>query len=237
MSKNKKLIHNIDVFYKLSLFNDRSSFLKYISAQAKPLNDAIKTEIESLIKDLGALKPDTSRPAQGKLMDVLANPSPDLNEVYKAVIEASNALPGNNTVAVQKALSLAGKIREMISQPSEPQSESVMVMPTDKITGYKPISKDVQKQLSELNVMLGFGLPIAIDGKLGPETMNAFKAFRNGMKLDPKTPLNELVTKVKSEYAQKNPTYHNFDSQVAEQKKNMERESTPPGIGVNAPKT
>lgn len=245
MSKNKKLLQTVDVFYKLSMFGDRSSFLKSLAQQqpTKSLTPDMKERIESLIKDLGATRPDGSRKQQISLMNLLSSDNVDLNTAYQAVVDASNALPGNNATQVQRALDLAKDIRELNTPTAVAPKEEVMQMPAAQIKGYRPISTELQKQLSDLNVMLGFGMPLQIDGRLGPETMKALKSFRDrigtepegtGQKMSPTASVPEILARVQKEHREKNPTDFSWADKANQRKEDYYKsQATPPGVTPN----
>jgi hypothetical protein len=63
--------------------------------------------------------------------------------------------------------------------PEDPGAhEPAMVMPADKISAFAPIDPKAQAALSKIVSIEGIGIPIAVDGKLGPETRGALKAFK-----------------------------------------------------------
>jgi len=115
--------------------------------------------------------------------------------------------------------------------------------PTDRITGLRPIDPKVQEHLSSLITNRAWGIPLspvngktAFDGRIGKETRRALDTFKSRMGLPANTPDAQLFQKIESEYAKDNPVSYDFSSQVQQQEQNRIRESTPPGIGVNAPK-
>jgi len=249
MNKNKKLLQNIDIFYKLAVYSDRSAFLKAL-AGAVTLSENIRQRINSVIKDLSFLKPNESRNLQVKLMNFVDMGTQDkafdeasLNELYQAVVDASNTIPGNNTVQVERALELAQMIRQLQTPQTSEPSDSVMKMPAEQIVGYKPIPKSVQSHLSELNTAKGFGLPLAlVDGKIGPDTRAAINSFKNRIGKDPKEPLDpmdprasdqEVFARVEKEWNKLHPLDTSWmPGQVKKQQELADEAATPPGLGA-----
>jgi len=58
----------------------------------------------------------------------------------------------------------------------------VQTLPEEKIVGYPPIPTETQDQLNKLLVPSGKIMPLALDGKLGPETAKAVKLFKDTYK-------------------------------------------------------
>lgn len=115
--------------------------------------------------------------------------------------------------------------------------------PTDRITGLRPIDPKVQEHLSSLITNRAWGVPLSpvngktpFDGRIGKETRRALDTFKSRMGLPANTPDAQVFQKIESEYAKDNPASYDFSSQLQQQEQNRIRESTPPGIGVNAPK-
>lgn len=113
----------------------------------------------------------------------------------------------------------------------------------DKITGFAPIDPKVQEHLSSLVTNRNWGIPLSpvngktpFDGRIGKDTRRALDTFKSRMGLPANTPDSQLFQKIESEYAKDNPASYDFSSQLQQQEHNRVRESTPPGIGVNAPK-
>jgi hypothetical protein len=64
-------------------------------------------------------------------------------------------------------------------EPEDPGAhEPPMMMPADKISAFPPIDPKTQEALSRIVSIDGIGIPIATDGKLGPETKRALQAFK-----------------------------------------------------------
>ncbi len=63
--------------------------------------------------------------------------------------------------------------------PEDPGAhEPAMMMPADRISAFPPIDQKAQEALSRINSVEGIGIPISVDGKLGPETKAALQAFK-----------------------------------------------------------
>jgi hypothetical protein len=64
-------------------------------------------------------------------------------------------------------------------QPEDPGThEPPMTMPADKITAFPPVDPKAQEALSRITSLEGIGVPIAADGKFGPETRRALQEFK-----------------------------------------------------------
>lgn len=82
--------------------------------------------------------------------------------------------------------------------PSQTSTDTVYTMPEVTIKGYPLIPKDVQQQLSSINVEKGWGLPLTIDGELGPSTKFALDSFKKRMNLPANMPNKQVFEKIKS---------------------------------------
>lgn len=225
MTKNNKLLRDVEVFHRLAVYGNRSSFLKSI-AQTVPLNENLKQRIESVLNDI----PDSNRKAQTHLMDFLSRSDVDLKELYDAVVNASNAVPGDQPVKLQKALDLAKTIREMMKSPetTTPTKESPMVFSPDKITGYRSIPKQIQEKLSDLVIRMGWGMPLQIDGRIGPETRKAIETFKLKNNLGNVSD-SELFKAIEKMHRNEFPTVVNLDQAAQSQKAYQESTFKPPG--------
>lgn len=130
-------------------------------------------------------------------------------------------------------------------QPLTPQEEAAAAMKgpadvtfkPDSIKAYAPIPQSVQEHLSSLVSLRGWGIPLhRIDGKIGPDTKAALDSFKSRSGLPANAPISQVFAKIESEYAKDHPPSYDFSSQVQQREQNRIRESTPPGVGVNAPK-
>lgn len=66
---------------------------------------------------------------------------------------------------------------QTLAQENAEEAEEV-VLPTDRVVGFASIPKDVQNMLSRIVTIEGVGLPLQIDGQLGPKTRNALNSFK-----------------------------------------------------------
>lgn len=255
MSKADTLLKKAAFYEKMALYSDRKTFLQAL-AQTKtlPLSADIKQGIEGAVMDLSSTAPN-SQPLQSLLMSFYEGRKTDLNQLADALVQASNAIPGNNTTQVQRILNTVQKVRELSASQNAPsqdpgQGEAPIMFgkpTTDVIRALPPIPRDVQEMLSGIVTAERIGVPLApikgkspFDGKIGKDTrtaMNAFKKhFMQGQGSD-----QQVIQKVKEVYEadqrrdKKYPELSNAPApidwdQVAKQKREYD-ESTgrPPG--------
>lgn len=188
--ENEDLLKKASLYERLALYSDRKSFLSVLAQSGGATNEwgqpalpaNIREAIDSLMKDLAATKPDSVQ-MQNRLMNFYSGTNTDLGQLAQTISEAANMIPGNHTVQVQNALNLAEKVRQMTSNPqTEQQSgDQPMVMPADKVVGFRPIDKTQQEALARFITINGIGFvdpKLLNDGKLGHETRKALEIFK-----------------------------------------------------------
>jgi len=233
MNKNKKLLQSIDVFYRLAVYGNRDVFLKSLAQSA--LNENIKSIVESVIKDLGTTSRPGAREVSNKLMDFLSSPT-NLNDLYKLIIDASNAVPGNNMQMVQRILNNAEQIRKAMeaSAPQTPQAaptgkQAPITFQPDKIVTLPSIPVTIQKYLSEIATTEGFGLPLTkVDGKIHRETRNALNGYKQKYQLTGKSD-GEVFRHIKNKYEQDYAKPVNLEPAAESQKEYQASTFRPPG--------
>ena len=190
------LLEKANTYEKLALFGNRKNFLTAI-AQMAGLTAPLKQQINAVLNNLAATNPNT-RDIQGRLMDALNNPNPDLGQVAQALRDAANAFPGDRAAYRQQADGAAQQVSQLMGS-QEAQPEQVMQMPADRITGYPPIPADVQEKLSEMLSVRGDYIPFKADGRLGPQTRKALEIYQQkynqGSKLPPGDDLYNEIRK------------------------------------------
>jgi hypothetical protein len=183
MKKIDALLKKVEFFEKLAVYGDRETFLRAL-AQSAPLNDNVKERIESLIKDLSATKPDSTRDLQTRLMDFLSGVKSDPNELAQTVREAANAIPSSNREQASRALELAQMLQQNSTLDPAASNRPTQTLNTTVISEYPPIAKDQQEALGKIVSLEGLGNPLKVDGKFGPATKAALKAFKAKFNLE-----------------------------------------------------
>lgn len=230
MNKIDSILKKAALYEVLATHGDRRSFLRAIAQEAS-LSNNIKERINSVLKDLAATKPDSSVNLQNRLMGFMMGSKSDPAELAQLVEEAANTIPGDHTTQVANAHELLNMVRQLGNKPEAAPTESVMMMPEDKITAYAPISKSVQEHLSSLVATRGWGIPLKIDGKLGKETRQAINNFKREMKMSPNATDQEVFALVEKEYAKDNPTDFSWMPEAARQSDEYYKsQSIPPGM-------
>lgn len=227
MNKNEKLLKSIDAFYKQAVYSDRSSFLNAIAQDGSSrLDENVRQRINSLIKDVAALKPN-SQPLQDKLLDFVnfntANKvfsAQELKELYQAVQEASSLITGPEHVPqAERASELAQMVKKLVygdsldggysplDYGSSPKSDPSAYATPAKPAGPIPFSKDVQTKLNEMltdlaiNGKVFYVAPLAFkaSGILDANTKKALDAWRYYMNT-PKASLQQLAEDITNYY-------------------------------------
>ena len=214
MKKIDGLLKKVELFEKLAIYSDRKSFLRTL-AQQNTITPDIKQKLESLLKDISAIKP-SSTELQNQLMSAIRG---DLDPVAlrTAVITARDTIPtATNKPQWDKAQQLLG----MLQNPAPDQSEEqVMNMPADHVSGHKPAQfnqgvKDVQIFLNKALAKDVGGqasiLSIDTDGKWGPETAKALKNWGDKNNLSG-IPLTAVFTAAQAQ-ATTNVPHPNLDT-------------------------
>ena len=208
MSKFDALFKKIEVFEKLAVYGDRSSFLRAIAQEANTggLSAQQKTllyQAQRLLQGAGA-----ESAAIGNALLPLSGKPADMNAVVRDI---NNALMTGKLSPLsdeyKQLQALKGQIQASAAPPKDPgEGEPPMMMPADRITGYAPIARDQQEALSRYVTIKGLGLPLQIDGRLGPETRNAMNAAKAQLAKENKSVKsdNELLMAVKDEAAKLN---------------------------------
>lgn len=79
-------------------------------------------------------------------------------------------------------------------------------------TSYPPISRELQEMLSRITTVQGLGLPLQIDGSLGPETKKALDAFRRKFNVPGNFSDAEALQVVKNTYSRDPGQYGNLSA-------------------------
>lgn len=228
MNKNEKLLKKIDSFYRQAVYSDRSSFLNAIAQDgSSQLNENIRQHIDSLIKDVAALKPN-SQPLQNKLLDYVnfntANkkfsPS-ELKELYQAIQEAAATITGpEHAPQAERASELAQMVKTLVygdtlgdtpkldggfsplDYGSSPNSDPSAFANPAKPAGVTPFPKDVQEVLNRVLqewAVKGevFYVPFKNTGILDSGTKKALDTWKQYMNM-PKASLQQLIQNIRT---------------------------------------
>jgi hypothetical protein len=189
MSKADTLLKKATFYERMAIYSDRKTFLQAL-AQPAPVSHPGDLEEEALNKNKQLI---------GRALQLMQQSNVDSNitaPLGNAVIFNKIDIP-----AIKKVIEnvrLTGKISPLSPAWSELNSimsqlqntssltqdpgvgESPMVFdhPTDRITGFAPIDQEQQEALSRFVTVNGLGLPLRVDGKLGPDTRKALDAFK-----------------------------------------------------------
>ena len=88
---------------------------------------------------------------------------------------------------------------QALAQESNEDVEEI-TMPTANIQSTKPIPTDVQNMLSHIITVEGIGLPLQIDGVLGPKTRQALDVFKNKFQIPGKFTDESIFNFIKTTY-------------------------------------
>lgn len=246
MNKNKKLLQNVDVFYKLAMYGDRSSFLKSLAQPFLPdykfpeAQQDVSALVDPLFKRAYAIVRESGgNPAllQQAWQNMGKDVSTRLAQLISAVQTASTSgdmVRLTNVQAVAELRSIAAKLKAISNMGKTEQPLDVGSGPTGKPAAKKPvlIDTEIQRKLSELNTALGFGLPLKVDGELGKETEAALDAFKTRIGRDPSKPQDpmspnatqsEVFARINKEYKELHPQDFSWMEGAAKQKEEYEK--------------
>jgi hypothetical protein len=180
MRKFDKLIKKVECFEKLAIFSDRSKFLSAIAEDLDPKLKTILDKINIYLRNMSGV--DTSK-ALDAVNNALLFKKIDVNKIINELRNIVHDLPISLGGTERKNINNMIDELKKVQYATQPQDE-VMQMPADKISAYPPINKDQQEALSRIIVIEGLGLPLKIDGKLGPKTREALKKFKKHFNLE-----------------------------------------------------
>lgn len=192
MKKIDSLLKKAELYEKLAIYSDRKLFLKSL-AQARALNNDMRSRLSSLIADLYALTGNRTKNLQDNLQSFYDGTKTDWLDLSQTIREAAALIPtSTNGPQHDRALELAQMVQNLTpateagpdlvggssrDYSSSPQS-NINDYSKPATQTYNPIPKDVQKMLSEISTAKGWGLPLKIDGTIGPDTQRALNSFK-----------------------------------------------------------
>jgi hypothetical protein len=166
--KNNQLIKKVEVFEKLALYGDRSSFLKALAQSVDGETQKVLQQIKDTLLQANV--------TDKNLLNLLNNGIYFNDLKPQEIITALNNLTYRNTNmaaddAVNKAQQLA---QQLMTAPREMPATS---SPATKSPAFQ-VTPAQQRALGKILTLEGFGVPIKTDGIFGPETQQALKLFK-----------------------------------------------------------
>jgi hypothetical protein len=196
MKKTDSLLKKAEFFERLAVYGDRSNFLKSL-AQLKNPEKGISYPGDIADQQAGAEKQLKSLVWQATQIFAQLNPEnipAPFNEIAGtkdwnaaiATLARVNLTPSNyNLTGLGPELKQLNSIREKMELlvGKSPSSSSAPTSEAPKAVDYPSIETNKQEALSRIITIEGLGLPLKIDGKMGPRTRAALDAFKK--KIDP----------------------------------------------------
>jgi hypothetical protein len=209
MKKYSSLVKKIELFEKLAKHGSRRSFLQSLAQDAAAAKDLVN-QVRAIMGRANVSDEDI----QNGLGNVSLFGKTDPTSLRQAAKAASSLMLKISPLAYadgakdQNALmGIAAKLNAMAkAQEDSADQKDTEVMDftpggnmgagkTDKITGYPPIDKAVQSAIERITVIEGAGLPIRIDGQIGPETRSAINRFKKYVMKNEKASDKEAFSK------------------------------------------
>jgi hypothetical protein len=198
MKKYSSLVKKIELFEKLAKHGSRRAFLHSIASDdAKALVNQVraimgKADIsdEGILNGLGNVSlfgktdPASLRQAAKAASALMLKISP--------LAYADGAKDQNTLMGIASRLNAMAKAQEDASDQEGAQEMNFMpggnmgATKQDQIIGYPSIDPKVQEAIEKIVVIEGQGLPMKIDGKIGPETRGAINRFKKYILRDEK---------------------------------------------------
>jgi peptidoglycan hydrolase-like protein with peptidoglycan-binding domain len=168
--KHNQLIKKVEVFEKLALYGDRSSFLKALAQSVDSETQQVLQQIKDTLLQANV--------KNEKLFNLLNNGIMFPSQGLKAqeIITALNNLTYRNTnTTADDALKKAQQLAQQLM--TAPREMPATVSPSTKSPTFQ-VTPDQQRALGKILTLKGFGVPIKTDGIFGPETQQALKLFK-----------------------------------------------------------
>ncbi len=176
MSKADTLLKRAASFERMALYADRKSFLQAIAQEQDPNRQLIWQALQ-LLQQAGV---DESLTAP--LGNAITFGKVDLAAIKQAI--QSIILTGKLSPLSQQPV--INQLKTLMSQMKTPQQTETdqamqqpgMQMPADHIRAFPPVDRKLQEALSRVTTIDGLGIPLDVDGQLGPKTKAALSAFK-----------------------------------------------------------
>jgi hypothetical protein len=187
MKRTDSLLKKAEVFEKLAVYGDRSNFLKSLSqgfsdpnaptsfpgdVDAPAVDEKASPEVAKILGFVARIleKYDLPRKNVGDVS--LFNRKPNMSGISQEINTALMTGGISPLTDDWKYLSYAQK-KLFPTKPSDQSGPSAA-----PAVEYPSIEKNKQEALSRITTIEGLGLPLKIDGKLGPATRAALDAFK-----------------------------------------------------------
>lgn len=186
MSKFDKLVTQIEMFEKIAVYGDRSSFLKALAQDSlDPKAKSVIEQMRSLLQEANVTDPSILDPINNALMFNEVN----FGAISNAVMKASNKMSSiSGSDAASKLFQLAQQLVPNAQTPKqEVLEEKPAGVPFKALVNKGPghgIDKEEQKALGKILFVERLGLPLEPDGVLGPKTREALDIFKDKFKLE-----------------------------------------------------
>lgn len=194
MKKYSSLVKKIELFEKLAKHGSRRAFLhsiasddaKALVAQVRAIMGKANISDETILNGLGNVSlfgktdPTSLRQAAQAASSLMLKISP--------LAYADGAKDQNTLMGIAARLNAMAKAQE----DGEPEvmdfgvGGNMGTKKEDRVVGYPPIDTKVQEAIERIVVIEGQGLPMKIDGRIGPETRGAINRFKKYILKDEK---------------------------------------------------
>lgn len=193
MKNYDDLIRKVELFERLALYGSRKSFLQSLSqAAATPLPADVKQQIETVLKDFGALGIEGS-PFYSTVFNAVNNADPyaavDVPTLISALQQATTFYPRDHVGQLSNLRDLINKLQGLVKAPEQVAGPTTPTTSTAR-PGASPAAYDPET-VKLLQTFLASALgsldvlgPAGIDGKMGNYTIKALQqwAAQNGVK-------------------------------------------------------
>lgn len=194
MKNLEALIRRVEMFEKLAVYSDRSSFLKSLAADS--LDSKTKNTLQqmaNLLQQAGVTDEDVWDPINSALSFGHVNLGSIRQAVTSAAVRMTNADISEKLYQLAQQLISLPPGQSPVAPAQEDQVVEELVVTTPKPVQYPTIDKEQQRALGKILTIEGLGLPLDADGKLGPKTKAALQALRKRFNLSSYTDAEALA--------------------------------------------
>ncbi len=184
MTKYNDLVKRVEVFERLAVYGDRSTFLKSLAQSVDPKVLDIVKQMESLLRAANVTDESVTAP----ILNATMFKKVDVGAISAACTKAMSQMTSlEHADKIGQLRNLQQQLRIVYKSPEQSETEKAMAGPADitfkddHITGYPTIDATQQSALGKIVMIEGLAFvdPKKMhDGKLGPETRKALDAFK-----------------------------------------------------------
>lgn len=211
---HERLMGEVELFYKLAVYNKRGDYLRVLGQGAGSLVDRARPLVRAFVQAVAPYAGQANARVQIGQLNTLANQVEQGGQTARealsqilAVMTQVRAALGASPVDGALAQHMAD-LQGILSGAAAPQTQYFELpevelkdeIPTINVEDlpkapvapkYPLVARETQSQLNDLLIPLGKLTPpgLDVDGSLGPETQKAMKAFTDEFKMLP-TPAN-----------------------------------------------